>query len=110
MPESVTLDGYTENGYAFGGVVFGQIHWRGWGSGQATAPGTIAYFVAAGEAQTVTLVAFDLGKCGSAFSYRALTWPPHPQDVNYSVYYDTCTGRGVGAGFPGYSQERVRPS
>ncbi len=97
----MTLQGYTQSGYFFGGMVFTQIQWQSWGSAQATAPGTQAFFVVAGESERVTLVAFDLGKCGNTYVYRALEWPSSSQSFDPSIYFDTCSGKGVGRGFPG---------
>lgn len=63
------------------------------------APAVSPYYASPGERGT--LYAFDLGRCGGAVACRALecvsgTAPPDP-----TAHHDTCTGKGVGPGFPG---------
>lgn len=99
-PATLTLGGYSLNGAVFGGMKFSQVAWQSWGSAQATAPGTNANFVSPGESGTVTLIAFDLGQCGSTYGYQALEWLTGSQSFDPSSYYDTCDGKGVGQGFP----------
>lgn len=106
-PSAVTLQGYSQNDGVFGGMVFTQVQWQSWGSAQATAPGTHAYFESPGESGTVTLVAFDPGMCGNTYSYRALEWLNSSQSFDPSSYYDVCSGTGVGRGFPGSQQENA---
>ena len=103
-PASLTLEAYAEDGSVFGGVVFTKVRWRSWGSGRATAPATHAFFLGPGEPDTVTLYAFDPGTCGGRHGYRRLEWVESGARFDPARYYDTCTGKGVGAGFPGYPQ------
>lgn len=99
-PTSVTLQGYEGGGVIFGGVVFSQASWQSWGMSQAKAPGTQALFAGAPNSTTLMLVAFDLGRCGSTFGYTALEWLAEGQIFEPWSYFDTCTGRGVGPGWP----------
>jgi hypothetical protein len=98
-PTTLILGGYSLNGTVFGGMKFSQVTWQSWGSAQARAPATNANFLGPGEGETVTLVAFDLGRCGSAYGYQALEWLTTSQSFDPSHYYDTCDGRRVGQGF-----------
>jgi hypothetical protein len=90
-PAKVTLQGYTQDGSVFGGLVFTQVQWQAWDSHEAIAPTTHAYFVSPGESGTVTLYAFDLGTCGTTYGYRALEWVGNGSTFDPSMYYDTCT-------------------
>jgi hypothetical protein len=49
----------------------------------------------------VTLIEFDLGTCGATYGYQALERLSSSQSFDPSSYFDTCTGKGVGRGFPG---------
>jgi hypothetical protein len=99
-PTTLTLGGYSLNGTVFGGMKFSQVSWQSWGSAQTRAPATNANFVSPGEMGTVTLIAFDLGRCGGTYGYQALEWLTASQSFDPSNY-DTCDGRGVGQGFAG---------
>ena len=100
-PSIVIAKGYTVNAYSFPGIVFTKVHWQKWGSSRATALGADAFYIGAGESSTVTLYAFDLGTCGTTYGYRAMEWVATHPTLDSTSYYNTCTGRGVGAGFPG---------
>lgn len=100
-PATLTLGGYSLNGEVFGGRKFSQVTWQSWGSAQAMAPRTRANFVGAGEAGTVTLIAFDLGHCRGTYGYQALEWLTRSQSFDPSTYYDSCDGREVGQGLAG---------
>ena len=68
--------------------------------GAATATATAnGFFRAPGESAQVTLVAFDLGPCGTTYGYGALEWLTSGQTFNPNAYFDVCTGQGVGNGF-----------
>lgn len=99
-PAKVVLLRYAASGSVFAGIVFTHVVWRSWGSSQAVAPAASAYYVSPGERGTVTLYAFDLGRCGGAPAYRALEWVSGGAARDSAAHYDTCTGRGVGPGFP----------
>lgn len=100
-PATLTLGGYSLNGIVFGGMKFSQVTWQSWGSAQARAPSTNANFISPGETGTVTLIAFNLGRCGSTYGYQALEWLTASQRFDPSKYYDACDGREVGQGVPG---------
>lgn len=95
----MTLQGYTQSGATFGGMVFPYVQWHSWGAGQSTAPDTHAYLVGPGDWGTVTLYAFNLGSCGGTYGYQALEWVRSGATVDAASYYDTCTGKGVGRGY-----------
>jgi hypothetical protein len=99
-PSKVTLEGYRQGDVAFGGIVFTDVIWHNWGSARATATAN-GYFESPGESSSnVTLIAFDLGACGHDRGYRALDLGT----FNPTNYFDTCSGKGVGQGWPGYPQ------
>jgi len=80
------------------------IRWESWGGPQATGIGTGWYVgpnqsVAQGSHEPATVVAFNLGNCGSTYGYQAVAWyfPQYGETFNPSNgYYNTCTGEGVG--------------
>ena len=49
-------------------------------------------------AQSVTIVAFDLGTCGGTLMYQAVEWffPQHGQAFQANHYENVCTGTYVG--------------
>jgi hypothetical protein len=99
-PSTVTLEGYQQNGVDFGGIVFTDVNWHNWGSARPTATAS-GFFKSPGESSNVTLTAFDLGTCGHDRGYRALEWAGTVDPTNY---FDTCSGKGVGQGWPGYPE------
>ncbi len=82
--------------------VVSDVKWESWGSSQAMGLGTGWYVApnqdtAQGRYQPVTVVAFNLGNCGSTYGYQAVTWyfPQHGEMFNSNRYYNTCTGADV---------------
>jgi hypothetical protein len=81
------------------------IHWMGWGTGQAIGEGTAEYVwpgtSVAGNAPTsgARVVAFHLGTCRGHPSYNAIEWyfPKYGQTFNPHSYIDICTGQYVGS-------------
>jgi hypothetical protein len=98
-PNKVTLEGYKQDGVVFGGIVFTDVNWHNWGSARATATAN-GFFESPGESSNVTLTAFDLGTCRHGRGYRALEWGT----FDPTNYFDTCSGKGVGQGWPGYPE------
>jgi hypothetical protein len=95
-PNTVTVEGYQEGNDVFGGVTFSHVNWHNWGSARSTATAK-GFFESPGESSEVTLTAFDVGTCGHTHGYQALEWTA---TFDPTSYFDTCTGRGVGAGWP----------
>lgn len=85
-------------GHVFPEVDFNVVQWKFWGTPRSTAA-VNAYFQGPGEYDQETLLAFNLGYCGSTFSYRALEWLAKGQNLDPSNYFNTCTGQGVGKGW-----------
>lgn len=80
------------------------IHWRSWGEATATGHGSGVY-VPYGDGPAVgvgsesedapaTVVAFNLGWCGSKFMYRAVEWffPTKGESFDPNTYIDICKG------------------
>lgn len=84
--------------------IVSNIQWKSWGGPQATGIGTGWYvepnqIVAQGTHEAATVVAFNLGNCGSTYGYQAVIWyfPQYGETFSPSDgYYNTCTGEGVG--------------
>jgi hypothetical protein len=79
------------------------ITWTTWGSAGALGSGISDYVapgqtVAGGTEETVTIVAFDLGRCGGTLMYRAVEWyfPQHGEVFDPNQYEDICNGQYVG--------------
>jgi hypothetical protein len=84
------------------GMVAG-ITWSSWGGSTATGTGTSDYVgpnqtVAGGTQESVTIVAFDLGRCDGKLMYQAVEWyfPQHGQTFDPSQYENICTGTYAG--------------
>lgn len=79
--------------------IVSDITWQSWGGETATGTGTSSY---QGTAPTVadsvptpaTIVAFNLGDCNGAPSYRAVEWyfPGQGEAFDPETYIDPCTG------------------
>lgn len=73
------------------------VQWQSWGGPQATGTGDSDYAqgvcVLCGTSKQVTVVAFDLGYCGSTYAYQAVTWyfPEEGQSFNPDNYINACT-------------------
>jgi hypothetical protein len=71
------------------------IVWQSWGNAEATGSGTAIYGSAAtGSVEKATIVAFDLGTCGTGSAYEKVEWyfPQDGQAFDPSMSFDTCTG------------------
>ncbi|MEU5324227.1 sigma-70 family RNA polymerase sigma factor [Streptomyces sp. NPDC021056] len=85
------------NGGSPSGIVR-DLHWTSWGKPRATATGEAIYAVGQSVAEspweTSTVVAFDLGNCNGARTYRKITiyWPQH-EAFDPDRYIDVCTGQ-----------------
>ena len=86
----------------YGGDGYSQVSgitWKGWGSAQATGTGT-GWYVPSGESrgqgssQPATVVAYDLGTCGSGPAYTKFSYYFPGQGENFSpdFYLNACTG------------------
>lgn len=76
------------------------IRWQDWGAAKAIGEGKSLYvteYVSRAGMESARVVAFDLGKCGSSLSYRAIEWyfPQHRQTFDPRNYINICTGRYV---------------
>jgi hypothetical protein len=80
------------------GSVLDDIHWKSWGGRQAVGAGKGAYQGMNGWMPgTATVVAFDLGSCGSKPAYQAMEWyfPADGEHFDPSEYNDLCTNQYV---------------
>jgi len=75
------------------------ITWHDWGKAQAVGTGRGFYVapnqaVAAGKAEPVRIVAFDLGSCNGRYMYAAVEWyfPQHGQRFDPGQFEDVCIG------------------
>jgi WD40 repeat protein len=87
------------NGGDPSGMVAG-VHWQDWGAAKAIGEGKALYVttgVAGAPVESTRVVAFDLGKCGSSISYRAIEWyfPQHGQTFDPRNYINICTGQYI---------------
>jgi hypothetical protein len=81
------------------------IVWHSWGGPDAVGTGRSDYVapgeaVAAGREESVTVVAFELGRCAGAYMYEAVEWffAQHGQSFDPNRYQDVCHGAYVPAG------------
>ena len=89
-------DGYSE---------LSNIKWSDWGTSKATGIGT-GWYVPPGDNngqgsdRKVSIVAFDLGKCGSVKAYTAMDWffPSAGEKQIRNPHLDTCEGNDVEQG------------
>jgi hypothetical protein len=79
------------------------IRWKNWGGAVATGTGLALYIapgqpVSQGTWEQATVVAFNLGMCGSRRAYNAVDWylPHRGGRVDPNVYINACTGDYVG--------------
>jgi hypothetical protein len=82
-----------------------EIRWQDWGAAKAIGEGKALYvtkYVFNAPMESARVVAFDLGKCGSSLSYRAIEWyfPQHGQTFDPFNYINICTGHYVINGKP----------
>jgi hypothetical protein len=93
-PDINSLGGNDPTGYV------SSITWTNWGASEATGQGKAIYFtnpnapVSGQPVVNVTVVAFDLGTCGSGPAYQAYEYyfPEYGESFSSTNYEDTCTG------------------